>query len=411
MQKKSIDTTLVFLVLWLVIFGMIMISSVSVYSSFKVTSNMVSNWWLSEANNYFYLLRNMMHVGMGIFMLIIISKIPYTLLEKHAKNIFAITFVLLIVVLFIWAKLNGARGWIDIPWISFSLQPVEFTKIGLIIILAYFMKKRRFLLGDFMEWFVPFFGIVGAVFFLLIFQPDFWSILIIAPITIAMYYIWGWNAQYIMTILLICIVWVMSIYGLWKMGTSGWGKWNVLSYISGRVDNFLRDSKQLIEKSNPDGKDYQTKQGLIAIGSWWFFGLGFGKSIQKFGYLPEVQWDFIFSVIVEELGFFWAFLLLAIYLIIWYRWFSIARSVKDLFGKYLAFGITALILTQAFINIGVNLNVIPLTGVTLPFVSYGWSSLFSLMIAVGILLSISRHMEYKPQNLSEVLQARRRVVM
>lgn len=151
MERKSIDTTLVFLVLGLAIFGMIMISSVSVYSSFKVTSRMLTDGRLDEANNYFYLLRNMMHVALGVIVLALTSKIPYTFLEKHAKNIFAITFFFLIVVLFIGAKLNGARGWIDIPGIPFSLQPVEFTKIGLILFLAYFMKKRRFLLGDFME--------------------------------------------------------------------------------------------------------------------------------------------------------------------------------------------------------------------------------------------------------------------
>ena len=410
MQRKSIDTTLVFIILWLVIFWMIMISSVSVYSSFKVTSSMAAKWFLDEANNHFYLLRNMMHVGLWIIALTFASKIPYHFLEKYAKNIFAITFFFLIIVLFVGKELNGARWWIDIPWVPFSLQPVEFTKIWLILFLAYFMKKRRFMLGDFMEWFVPFFWIVASVFLLLAFQPDFGSILIITPVVIGLYYIgWG-NARYIAISILISLIWAWSVYGLGKIGQSDDGTWNVLSYISGRIDNFLRDNQELIEKSNPDGKDYQTKQWLIAIGSGGFFWLGFGKSIQKFGYLPEVQGDFIFSVIVEELWFFWAFLLLFAYIIIGYRWFSIARGVKDLFGKYAAFGITSLILVQAFINMGVNLNVIPLTGITLPFVSYGWSSLFSLMIAVGILLTISRHAEYKPQNLSEILHAKRRVL-
>lgn len=392
------------MVLGLVIFGMIMISSVSVYASFSKTSRAAG-----EAINYLYVLNNIIHVLIGIVALAVVSKIPYTFLEKHAKTIFWGTFILLIVVLFVWVELNGARWWIDIPGIRFSLQPVEFAKIGLILFLAYFMKKRRFLLGDFFEGFVPFFWIVGAVFFLLALQPDFWSILIIAPIAIGLYYVGGWNARYIGASLLVCVIWATTVYGLWKVGNDGNG--NSLSYISWRIDNFLRDNKEIIEKPNPDGKDYQTKQGLIAIGSWGFFGLGFGKSIQKFGYLPEVQWDFIFSVIVEELGFFWAILLLLIYLTIGYRWFSIARWVKDLFGKYVAFGITALILVQAFINIGVNLNIIPLTGITLPFISYGGSSLLSLMIAVGILLSISRHVEYKAQNLSDVLHAKRRVIL
>ena len=406
MEKKHIDTTLVFLILWLVIFGMVMISSVSVYSSFKVTSGMVANWTLDAANNYFYLLRNMMHVGMGIFLLVIVSKIPYTVFEKHAKNIFGVALLLLVVVLFIGVRLNGAKGWLDIPWIPFGVQPVEIVKIGLILVLAYFMKKKRFLIGDLNEWFLPFFSIVMSVFFLLALQPDFWSILIIAPITIAMYYIgWG-NIKYIGISFLICFFGALVIYGIGKL----WGEdGNVLSYISQRIDNFFRDGKEIIEKSDPDGKDYQIKQWLLAIGSGGFFGLGFGKSIQKFGYLPEVQWDFIFSVIVEELGFFGAFILFITYLTIAYKGYTIARSVKDVFAQYTAFWITTLIIVQAFINIGVNLNIVPLTGVTLPFVSYGGSSLLSMMIAAGILLSISRHAEYRPTKITDILNPSRRV--
>lgn len=369
---------------------------------------MVSDGRLDEANNYFYLIRNITHVIMGIGIMVIMTKIPYTYLEKFAKNIFLWTLSFLFVVLFIGVERNGAKWWIDVPGLPFSLQPVEFMKIGLIIFLAYFMKKRRFLLGKFEDGFAPFFLIVGTVFFLLALQPDFWSILIIAPITIALYYIWWGNAKYIGISLLVSFLWAISVYGFWKitMEDAAGNNQNPVRYISKRIDNYLSNNKNAIANNTIN---YQTKQGLIAIGSGGFFGLGFWKSIQKFGYLPEVQGDFIFSVIVEELGFFWAFIILMIYLLIAQRWFTIARSVKDPFGQYVAFGLTLLIITQAFINIGVNLNIIPLTWVTLPFISYGGSSLFSLMIGVGILLAISRHMEYKPQNLSDVLQAKRRV--
>lgn len=408
MQKKHIDTTLVFLVLWLVIFGMVMISSVSVYSSFKVTSGMVAKWVLDEANNYFYLLRNITHVLMGVMMLVIASKIPYTLYEKYAKNIFALTLILLIVVLFVGVRLNGARGWLDIPGISFWLQPVEFMKPALILVLAYFMKKKRFLLWNLTEGFLPFFSIVGSVFFLLALQPDFGSILIIAPITIALYYIgWG-NTRYIGISFAVCLVGALSVYGIGKIPFEN-GKWeniNPVKYISNRIDNFMSNNKNAISNNTIN---YQTKQWLIAIGSGGFFGLGFGKSIQKFGYLPEVQWDFIFSVIIEELGFFWACLLILMYMSIGYKWYTIARSVKDIFGQYVAFGITTLILVQTFVNMWVNLNIIPLTWVTLPFVSYGGSSLFSLMISVGILLSISRHAEYRPTKITDIFSWNRRV--
>lgn len=368
---------------------------------------MVSQGSLETAHNYFYLLRNILHVGISICALVIFSKIPYSIYERYAKNIFAACFFLLFIVLFVGAEYNGARGWLDIPWVPFSLQPVEFMKIGLIILLAAFMKRRKMMMSDLTDGFIPYFWIVWVVFLLLIFQPDFWSILIIAPVTIWLYFLWGGKIQYIGISVLICLVGAVWVYSVWKIAEGSGG--NSLSYISQRIDNFVRDSKAIIEKSNPDGKDYQTKQGLIAIGSSGFFGLGFWKSIQKWGYLPEVQWDFIFSVITEELWFLGAFSLLFLYILIAHRGFTIARSVREPFWQYLASGITMIILVQAWINIWVNLNVVPLTWVTLPFISYGGSSILSLMIATWILLSISRHMEYTPNNLSDILQAKRRV--
>lgn len=392
MQKKSIDTTLVFIVIALVIFWMIMISSVSVYPSFKITSRMVTQGLLPESNNYFYLSKNIAHVIVGLFSLMIFSKIPYFFFEKHVKTIFYGSILLLFSVLFVWVEYNGARGWLNIPGLP-SIQPVEFAKLGLILFLAFFAKKRRSLLSSFTDGFIPFFLIAASVFLLLAFQPDFWSILIIAPVVTALYFVaWG-NIKYLLVTLLVATAWAGTIYGLGNIGDS---KSNSLSYISWRIDNFFQDNQVLFEKPNPDGKDYQTKQWLLAIGSGGFFGLGFGKSIQKFWYLPEVQGDFIFSVIVEELWFFGIMILFSAYLTIAYRGYAIARGVKDLFWKYTAFGITTLILVQMFINVGVNLNVIPLTGVTLPFVSYGGSSLISLLIATGILLNISRYVEYHP---------------
>lgn len=365
---------------------------------------MVASGLLGETQNYFYLLRTIFNVAMGIFIMVVCSKIPYHFFEKFARHIYIICLVFLSMVFTIGTEYNGAKWWIDLPGLP-SLQPVEFMKIGLIIMLAYFLKKRRSMIADTYMGFIPYFAYVWLVFLLLIFQPDFGSILILAPVTIALYFVGGGNIRFIALAVVVAFIWAIGVYGLGKVApTTGVG------YISQRIDNFFRSSHDIVETNNRDDKDYQMKQWLIAIGSGGFFGLGFGKSIQKFGYLPEVQWDFIFSVIVEELGFFGALILISMYMMITYRGFLIARSVKDPFGRYLALGITIWILIQATINIGVNLNIVPLTGVTLPFVSYGGSSLFWLMIGVGILLSISRHMEYKPQNLSDILHAKRRVI-
>jgi len=174
MQKKSIDASLVFLVLGLMIFGMVMISSVSVYSSFKITSLQVSQGRLDEVSNAFYLIRNMSHVAIGILMLVIFAKTPYTLIEKYAPQIFLSGVGLLILVLIpgIGKELNGAKGWIDIKGLP-SIQPVEFVKIALIIMLAYFMKKRKSLLSDLERGFIPYFSYVLIVLVLLALQPDF----------------------------------------------------------------------------------------------------------------------------------------------------------------------------------------------------------------------------------------------
>lgn len=179
---------------------------------------------------------------------------------------------------------------------------------------------------------------------------------------------------------------------------------NSLWYITQRIDNFLADNETAI---NNDTINYQTEQALIAIWSGGFWGLWFGNSIQKFWYLPEVQWDFIFSVIVEELGFIGAFIMLGIFGYIFYRGMYISRHSPEPFARYAAFGISTWILLQACINIWVNLNIIPLTGITLPFVSYGGSSLLSLSLWLGLLLSISR--DINPEKYSSMMKRKKQL--
>lgn len=407
MYRKSIDPYLVFIVIMLVILWVVMISSVSVYPSFKITSLQVARGILTEPNNSFYLSKNFLHVFMSLIVLVFFTKLTYSFLEKYHRLVLGFVYVTMALVLVVGKELNGAKWWLDIPWLP-SIQPVEFAKIGIIIFLAAFMKRKRSLMSSFEDGAVPFFALVGILFMLLALQPDFWSILILAPLMIALYFIWGWNVRFIFLLFVIAFIWASSVYGIGKL----WGTWDdksKLSYISKRIDSFFQDSQSLFAKGDTNNQDYQIKQWLIAIGSGGFGWLWFGKSIQKFWYLPEVQGDFIFSVFVEELWFFWALILLFIYLTIVYRWYQISRWVKDPFGKYLAFGISTLILIQVFINIWVNLNVIPLTGVTLPFVSYGWSSLIALMMSIGILLNISRYVEYKPQSVGYEFTKKRRV--
>lgn len=380
------------------IFGLVMISSVSVYRSYI----------LFGTNDYF-LIRHLMYFGLSLLVMTIFTKTSYTLLEKYAQPIYMLSAILLVLLFIpgVGKELNGAKWWIVIEGSPISIQPIEFVKLGLLVMLAFFVKKHRLFLSSFQRGFLPYFGYVWLIFLLLIMQPDFWSIMILAPIVAGIYFVAGGNKRFLLISACLTIFWLVAVYSIGKYTDE-----SKFHYISERIDVFLRSSKEITESRQPKRKDqdHQLKQGFIAQGSGGFFGLWFWKSIQKFGYLPEVQWDFIFSVITEELGFMGVFFLIFIYLAIVYRGFYIARSVKDPFGKYLAFAITLWIITQASVNIGVNLGIVPLTGVTLPFVSYGGSSIISLSIAIGILLSISRHAEYKPQNLSDALQAKRNVI-
>lgn len=393
-MKKNVDYKLFFTVLFLIIFWMIMISSVSVYSSFRVTNLMATKWFITEAYNYFYVLRNIVHVIISMLILWIIVKVHYWFFEKYSKHIFWFAVILLIIVLIIGATYKWARWWISIPWVPFDIQPTEFLKLSLIIFFAAFFKKYKWYLQSFKEGYLPFMWFLWLIVLLVWLQPDFWTIMVIVPVSVIMYFYAWMNPKHLLVTILLWFFLILSIYTAWDYDKVTRKNLNTLWYITQRIDNFLDDNEKAI---NNKTINYQTEQALIAIWSWWFTWLGFWWSIQKFWYLPEVQWDFIFSVIIEELWFIWWLVLLWLYLYIWYRWFYIASRVSDLFAKYTAIWISSRILIQAFINIWVNLNIIPLTWITLPFISYWWSSLLSLVLALAILLNISRHVGDKKQ--------------
>lgn len=367
-----------------------MISSVSVWGSFRVTSSMEQKWLIEAAYNHFYVLRNIIHVVLWLITVGIFVKIPFKYYEKFSKYVFSLSIILLIIVLIIWENYGWANGWIAIPWIPFNIQPTEFLKFALIIFLAAFMKQYHRYIPQFAEWFLPFLWIITLVIVLVGAQPDFWTILVLVPLSFIMFFIAGANIKHLALMFLLWVFLAVSVYTAWNYDSETWKNLNNLWYITQRIDNFLADNKEAIDDKTIN---YQTEQALIAIGSWGFSGLWFGNSIQKYGYLPEVQWDFIFSVIAEELWFIGVAALLGLFGFIGYRGLRIARYSKDLFAKYAATGITSWIVLQACINIGVNLNIVPLTGITLPFVSYGGSSLLALSLGLALLLSISRDID------------------
>ncbi len=385
MSNRSVDLRLLSVVLALTVLGMVMISSVSVYPSNKITSMMVKLGRLEEPNNYFYLLRNMAHVAIGFTVLAVVSRTPYRWFERHAKRIFFLAIGLLLAVLLFGQTYNGAKGWLNVPFLPFLLQPAEFLKVAVVLYLSYFLKRRRQDMGDLHRGFLPYLAAMGAFIVPLALQPDFGTILIVAPVAVLLYFLGGGNAKYLAVFAGACAVLGAGAYALGMH--DGPHDRTKLSYITDRVDNFFSSNREAIKAKTIN---YQTEQGLIAIGSGGFWGLGFGKSVQKYGYLPEAEGDFIFSIAAEELGFVGVCAIVGAMLFLTWRGLEIARRAEDPFARYVASGVTAWIFLQSFVNIGVNLNVVPMTGMTLPFISYGGSSLVALMVGVGILLNISR---------------------
>ena len=390
MKLKNIDYKLFFSVIALMLFGLVMISSVSVYWSFRVTSQLAQAWLIDEAYNHFYVLRSISHFVIACIIIGLVSKVPYNVFEKYSYHIFWVAILLLIAVLFVWWWHQWAQRWIDIPGVPINIQPSETIKFAIIVFLAAFFKKYSHVIHRLKEWFIPFIAVIGIVFILLALQPDFWSILIVIPVAFMMYFLAWANIRYLLLMFVMWVVLAVWVYSAWDYDRETGRNLNSLWYITQRIDNFLANKQDAIENNR---LHYQTEQALIAIWSWWVSWLGFWNSIQKFWYLPEVQWDFIFSVIVEELWFLGAFALLTLYLYIFYRWMMISRYSPDAFASYTAAWISCWIFLQACINIWVNLNIVPLTWITLPFVSYGGSSMISIAFWVAVLLSISRYID------------------
>lgn len=398
-EHKDIDYPLLFLVLFLVLFWSVMISSVSVYDSYRITRRLVEAGSLAEPNNWRFILRNILQVGIGLCALVFAIKVPYLWWKKHVGAIGIAVIILLVLVLVFGVKINGARGWFDIPGIPFSLQPTEFLKFSIILSVAAFCAKYKNFLASTREGFYPFLGIVWLPAFLVLLQPDLWALLIIIPVATSMYFIAGWNIRIIAYIGVFALCVGSLLYILGKYDTPD--DRGQFSYIYDRINTFFQSNRSAIEDNT---MHHQNKQALIAVGSGWFFGLWFGDSVQKYWYLPEPQGDFIFSIITEELGFIGAILILWIYLAIIYRWFIIASFCEENFWKFVAFGITMWIFWQTIVNISVNLSIFPNTGLTLPFVSYWGSSLLMMLLAVGILLSISRVVPPDKKNIRTMIQ-------
>ncbi|OGJ60677.1 hypothetical protein A3C37_02020 [Candidatus Peribacteria bacterium RIFCSPHIGHO2_02_FULL_53_20] len=371
---KRMDLLLAGVTVVLTLFGLAMIASVSVFESYQITQRLVAQGTRELPSNSFYLWRSFFHVlfSMGAASVCII--VPYRAWQKLALPLFALTLFLLILVFLpgISAEYGTAHSWLRIG--PFSLQPSEFLKLTLIFYMALWLQKREQEISTWKEGFLPFASLLLISTFLIAVQPDLGSFIVLSAIAVTMFFVAGGNIFHVALGTSIA-----SILGLPLILQQ--------DYVRNRFLAFLHPDDPAIAESI----GFQIKQALIAVGSGGPFGVGYGKSIQKFGYLPEVQADMIFAAMAEELGFLRLMIILGMYGIFVWRGYHIARCAPDRFGFLVATGITTWIAFQALLNVCVTLALFPLTGLTLPFISYGGSSLMSVLMGTGILLNISMY--------------------
>jgi len=346
----------------IVIFGLIMLSSASVSLAFE------------KFHNSYYYLRHQMIYGLipGLAMLLFFSFFDYRKLKKFSFWFLVISIVLLVLVFIpgIGAGYGTARSWLNMFGTSF--QPSELVKLTFLIYLASWLENRGHKkASDFSEGLKPFLTVLGLVALLLILQPDLGTMTIIILVSLTVYFIGGANLLHIIGI------GFGSLIGLFILV-------KIAPYRAARLMTFLHP------ELDPQGIGYHINQAFLAIGSGGFWGRGFGMSRQKFQYLPEVAGDSIFAIIAEELGFIFCIFLVLAFLYLIYRGFKIAQSAPDNFAKLLVVGIMAWIIIQSFVNIGAMVGLLPLTGVPLPFISYGGTALAVLLAACGIVINISR---------------------
>lgn len=345
-----------------VLFSIIGIGLIMIYSASSIWAE------YKTGNPYYYLLRQGLFFGVGLIGYIFASRIHYQFWFKHANKIFIGCLVLLVLVLIpgVGIVRGGARSWIGIG--DFSIQPAEFMKLGLIIFTAKFLTKNEGILKKNL-YFYLYMLFVGIIFGLILLQPDFGSGLIMVMSIVMVLFIGEFQWKNIVLGILAAAI------GLTLMILTA-------PYRLERIVSFLNPW------NDPLGSGFQIIQSLYAISPASLFGYGLFQSKQKYFYLPEPGNDFIFAIIVEELGIVGGILLIFLFGLLIYLGYKLAKSTKDKFASYLVFGFTSLLMIQVFINIAVVIGLIPVTGVTLPFVSYGGSSLVISMFIMGIIFNV-----------------------
>lgn len=367
------DYSLLFIVLFLLGFGLVMIYSASSYTAFE-----------SYGDTAFFLKKQLIAIILGLILMIIVANIPYHFWEHFYLLGYIISAALIPLVLTpLGVDSHGARRWIEIPVVGFNLQPAEVAKLGMILFLAVMVckmgKNVRNLKGFAVMVAFPM-PIVLEVYFI---TSNLSSAIIILGISVLMVFVASPDYKKFI---------IMAVAGISAAAL-------VVYLVASGSDFFAFRGSRILAwldpESDPLDKGFQTLQGLYAIGSGGIFGKGLGQSMQKLSFLPESQNDMIFSIICEELGLFGAIAIIIMFIMLLWRMMVIANNAPDLFGAMLVVGVMGHIAIQSILNIAVVTNTIPNTGISLPFISYGGTSVMFLLIEIGLVLSVAKRIQLK----------------
>ncbi|MCL5435709.1 MAG: putative lipid II flippase FtsW [Patescibacteria group bacterium] len=356
----AFDKKLAGLTVALCVIGLVVISSASVVLSFQ-----------RYGRTGYYLERQIVFVIVGLLLMFVVSRIDYHWFRRYSRILYILSAVFLVAVLIphIGFQVGNSRRWLNF---GFSLiQPSEFAKLALILYLGAWFEMNRERLNNFFAGLLPPLLATGFLAGLIIFEPDFGSMSAVLLIALSVFYAGGARIAHLLYLLI--------------LGSGvGWLAVQAAPYRMQRILTFLNPS------NDPLGAGYQINQAMLAIGTGGFWGLGLGQSRQKFNFLPEPIGDSVFAIMSEELGFWRVAILLLLFALFAIFGLAIARRAPDEFGRNVAVGITMWVVLQAAVNIGAMVGILPLTGITLPFISYGGSSMLAISIGVGIMLNISR---------------------
>ena len=360
-KKGAPDYLIIFIVITLLTIGLIMILSASSIRAYNL-----------YGDSYYLFKHQLVWTIIGLISLFIFMNIDYHIYKKYAKLILIVTIIGLILVLIpgIGRMAGGSRRWIGIGPIG--VQPSELTKLGIVFYLAQFLSTKRKKITSFIKGILPLVIVLGVIFLLILLEPDLGTGVTIVGTFMVMLFVAGVQMKHLIFLIVSGIP--LLVYFIFS---EEYRKERFLAFLNPWAD--------------PLDTGYHVIQSLIALGSGGIFGVGIGNSRQKFLYLPEPGTDFIFAVVGEELGLIGTLLILLLYFVLAWRGLKISIYVPDMFGSMLAIGITSMIVLQAIINIGVVTSSMPVTGITLPFISYGGTSLVIMLSGIGILLNISRN--------------------